>query len=164
MGTDIWFNVEVTGLPESFKGESLPDFGLINGDKWDASHVWDPEKQELTPTIDEAQCSGEGRYGDEMNITAWARSFTLMVRGTGVTVYTEWHADGYGEESNVYRDGQLVAEESTYNRQVPAVLPDLTTEALAALTEYEEQLAMGEPEANHTRLANALRKLTEGLH
>ena len=152
MGTDIWFNVSVEGAPTDWL-DHLPDFELINGDKWGE---W--------PT--EYECSGEGRYHDEQNITAWAKSFTLMVRGTTVTVGTEWHADGYGEEGNVYRDGQLVLPESSYNKQVPANLGDLLAEATRVLEDYDKGETPVSARAHINReygIATALRKLTEGL-
>ena len=149
MGTDIWFNVTVEGAPEGWL-ENLPDFKLINGDKWDE---W--------PTS--YDCSGEGRYGDEVNITAWARSFTLMVLGTTVTVNTEWHADGYVEEGTVYRDGQVVNEESTTNATVPVLLHDWLEEGKRVLAHYDEVSAGGYGAGDHQLLAHALRQLTEGL-
>jgi hypothetical protein len=172
MGTDIWFNVQVDDGPHDWLAH-LPNFELINGDKWDEGFeivriegATEPPYGTNVTMPGVYACSGEGRYGDEQNITAWAQSFTLMVRGSTVTVNTEWHADGYGEESNVYRDGQIVMPESTYNRQVPADLADRLAEAKRVLEDYDRGETPVSARAHINReygIATALRKLAEGL-
>ena len=171
MGVDIWFNVEIEDGPEDWL-DNLPDFELINGDKWD--HGWDYEPIEgateppYMKRVDKPTtyaCSGEGRYGDEQNITEWARHFTSQWPECRVTIHTEWHADGYGEENNVYRRGILIPEESEENRMVPANLSDLVEEAKRVLELYEneEPRSISGFRMSAARLAGPLRKLVEGL-
>lgn len=169
MGTDIQMGVTIQGAPAGLL-ESLPDFELINGEKWDNSYSSERIEGATEPPyftrVEEPggyQCYGEGRYGDEQNIRDWAMKFTTEHPDATVELSTEWDADGHGEELSVYRKGQLVNEESQTNRMVSLDLDLWLAEGKRVLAHYDEVSAGGYGAGDHQLLADALRKLVKGL-
>jgi hypothetical protein len=151
MGTDIYTGVTVTGAPAG-KVEKLPDFYLINGDSWDTVPDYDVETRTFIPCETSYHCNGVGRYDDLVRAEKWARKYTRKHPGCTVEITQEWNEGEPGQSDDVYRNGELVREESKVNAMVPLDLYLLLEEGRAAL-------ATTDPGRKH----DALTALVKGL-
>jgi len=170
MGTDIYNSVTITGVELTDKQlRKLPEWDLIDGDAWTdiAERRW--QRPDGTEHVDPAcyYTGGTGRYGDTVEIQAWAVKFTTKHPGATVTYYQEWYESEPGSSSDVYRGGQLVREESRVSGMVPLDLAEMLDQARQVLTEYGKRDPLQSQSQHYASLApylaGSLDALVKGL-
>lgn len=163
MGTDIWINVNVTGLPESFKVDKLPDVQLVHQEGWDFTKASQSAPgQPMQPA--QWWLAGSGRYGDVGILKEWAADITAKRAAVVVSISEEWDDDGGGHDITVYQGGMVDRPASRVQVLAPLDYGVYIAELKTAIIAWEASLTqpMGTINAGE-RMKLAALKLIGGI-